>query len=82
MEINTENTLPDFKAAFEDLPFWKQKQLRKEIMFRCDWKSRTTFLYKLNGQTPIKLPERAVIRQLFKNYGIDVNVPITEPVNN
>ncbi|MDH5524545.1 MAG: hypothetical protein OEY01_11215 [Desulfobulbaceae bacterium] len=81
MKNNTEITLQGFTADFDNQPFWLQKKLRKDIMYRCGWKSRTTFQNKLKGETPIKPPEKAVIRELFKAHDIEVSIvaPVCAP---
>lgn len=71
MEYNTENTVHTFEKAFNSQPAWLQKMLRAKIIYRCGWESRTTFYNKLNGTTPIKPPEKAVIALLFAEHGID-----------
>lgn len=81
MQNNNVNTL-DFNSAFESQPFWLQKKLRKDIMFRCGWKSRTTFQNKVSGETQVKLPEIAVIRSIFSEHGIDVNFNTTKIIEN
>ena len=74
IQINTEKTSFTFEDAFNALPAKKQKQLRKKIMFRCGWGSRTTFYNKMYGITPVKPPEKAVIKQLFADIETPLNL--------
>ena len=70
LQKNTEKTLPTFEDAFNLQPARVQKQLRVKMMFRCGWCSRTTFYNKMYGITPVKPPEKAVIKQLFSEKGV------------
>lgn len=60
-----------FETAYNLLPHGKIKEVRAEIMARCEWATRVTFYDKKRGSLKLHPPEQAIIKQIFARYQID-----------
>jgi hypothetical protein len=69
MNVNTEKPVT-FKTAFDQQPEWLQRYMKAKIRYRCGW-GNTTFYNKMNGVTPMRPPEKAVVALLFAKHGVD-----------
>ena len=72
MEKESNTTKVGFLEAYNQLPAGIQGMVRNRIRKECEWEAHTTFYAKVNGTSPIKLPEWRVLREIFAEYGIDV----------
>lgn len=61
----------EFRAAYSLLPLADYTRVRDEICRAVYWKT-STFYNRLRGDRAIKPLEIPIIRDVFKNYGINV----------
>lgn len=61
----------DFQRAFYCLPANKLQDVADEIMEKLEW-SASTFQSKRNGSRKLKNPEKCMLKNIFKQYGIEI----------
>lgn len=67
---NTQKGLPWLKQVTDACPHGLYSKFRAEIIFRCGWGSASTYTHKLRGVSDCTLPERVVIKDVCKKYGL------------
>ena len=71
MEVKNNTTNVGFSKAWDLVPGGKQKEIREEIMDKCEWSSRQTFYNKIWGKFPITYPELMVLKNILAPLNID-----------
>lgn len=67
---NTEKTVSWLKQITDACPHGKYSDFRAAIIFRCGWNTPTSYTNRINGLVKCTLPERVVIGQLAKEFGV------------
>ncbi len=62
-----------FEKAYNNVRRGKMSLVREAIMTSCNWKSLSLFSQKKNGKRSITNEEAMLIRDIFKNEGIDAD---------